>query len=110
MSERAAPRSCAVRRARLAQESQKKSSNSFAQAPSSVVQKKVFQARLGDVHVEQLNACRGGHIRHFWNQRAATVGVQIGPGIIRRAHLPDPGKSLQPLEKLGRMYAEAYAH
>jgi len=67
-----------------------------------MVQKKIFQAGLGDVHVAQFDAGSGGEIGDFGDQRTAPVGVEIHPGISHCPGLGHTGKLRQPLDELRR--------
>src|SRR6267378_3923169 len=107
--ERAAPRSCGGRRGHRARAWRETLSSSFAQAPSGMVQKKVFQAGLGDVYVAQFDAGGGGEIGDFGDQRAAAVGVEIGAVAISGADFADTSQSLEPLKHVRRMHAEPEA-
>jgi len=56
-----------------------------------MVQKKILEAGLGDVHVTQFDGSSGGKIGNLWNQRTAAVGVEIGAIAVRGAHFGDAG-------------------
>ncbi len=63
-----------------------------------MVQKKILEAGLGDVHVAELDAGVGGKIGDFRNQRTAAIGVEIGAVAVGSAHFPDAGQALETLQ------------
>src|ERR1017187_7593459 len=84
-----------------------KSSSSFPQAPSGVVQEKILQAGLRNVHVAQVNRGGGGEIGNLGNQRASAISVHIGGVVITGSHLSDPSEGFETPQQLDGMLAEA---
>src|SRR3981081_126197 len=81
-SETSRPSHCDGQRERRAPAWREKSSSSFPQTPSSVVQKKIFQAGLGDVNVAQFHTRRRSQARDFGDARYPTIRVQIGSALV----------------------------
>ncbi len=74
-----------------------------------MVQKKIFQAGLGDVHVAQFDAGSSSEIGDFGDQRTSAIGVEIGAVAIGGADFPDASQPLEPLKQIRRMHAQPKA-
>ena len=74
-----------------------------------MVQKKIFEAGLGDVDVAKLDAGSSGEVGDLGNKRAAAVGVEIGAVAVGGADFPDAGQALETLQKFRGMNAESEA-
>src|SRR5580658_2222030 len=74
-------------------------SNSFAQAPSGVMQEQIFQAGLGNVYVRDLDAERRRGVHDLRNQGATSAGIQVGATICGSAHFGYASQSGEPLEQ-----------
>src|SRR5262245_18555738 len=86
-----------------------KFSSSFAQAPSGVMQEQVFETRLRDVYVRQLDGRRSREIRDLRYERATTIGVYVGItiSIILDSHFSNTCERLELIEQCGRVRAES---
>src|SRR6267154_5758637 len=107
MSETTVPRNCGVRHGHRARAWRKRLSSSFAQTPSGMVQKEVFQAGLGDVDVAQFNASAGSQAGDLRNEGAAAVSVEIGAASVGGAHFPDAGETLETFEEIRGVHPKA---
>ena len=64
-----------------------------------MVQKKIFEAGLGDVHVAQFDAGSGGEIGDLGDERATAISVEVGAAAIRGAHFSNARQCLEALQK-----------
>src|SRR3984957_16534351 len=116
-------RSCGELHERRARAERKKFSSSIAQTPSGMVQEKIFQAGFRDVYIAQFDGRSSGESGNLRNQRAATIGINVGGVVARlivsavggrvstifRPYFSHAGQSLQALQQLRRMAAKAQA-
>src|SRR5580658_8642993 len=74
-------------------------SNSFAQAPSGVMQKEIFQAGLGNVYVRHFNSERRRRVHDLRNQGASSAGIEVGSAVRGWAHFRHARESGKPLQQ-----------
>src|SRR5215467_2212565 len=106
MSERRFACCCAWPRGRRGPASRQRFSSSIAQAPSGVMEKQVLKAGFRNVHVGKLGAGGGCDRRNLSDQRATSIGVNVGSRTVGGAHFPYSGERLQALEQVGSLIAE----
>src|SRR5262245_56273375 len=73
----------------------------FTQAPSSVVQKQVFQTWFRNMNIAQLYAGSGGEVSDLRNQRTTPVGVEICSVVFGGSDFPDSCQALKLTKQVG---------
>src|SRR5580658_2699860 len=82
-------------------------SNSFAQAPSRVMEKEIFQAGLGNVYVRHVNAERRRGVHDLSNQGTTSAGIEVGSAIRGGSHFCHARQSSKALKQRCGVTCEA---
>src|SRR5215470_17824690 len=100
MSERRFACCCAWPRGRRGPASRQRFSSSIAQAPSGVMEKQILETGFRNVHVGKLGAGGGCDRCNLSDQRATSIGIDIGSGAVGGTHLPYSGERSQAFDEV----------